>query len=68
MVDSNAEASASQQVKGQSGQPAANRSRRRGLNLNQFSDWDVGSDYTCERLLGTGSYGKVALAKRKSTG
>ena len=28
----------------------------------------MGSDYVCERLLGTGSYGKVALATRKSTG
>ena len=44
------------------------RGRRGNLGLNQFADWEVGSDYTCERLLGTGSYGKVALATRKSTG
>ena len=46
-------------------------SKRRGrgnLGLNQFSDWEVGDDYSCERLLGTGSYGKVALATRRSTG
>lgn len=43
---------------------------RRGgnLGLNQFSDWDVGTDYVCEKILGTGSYGKVALATKKSTG
>lgn len=28
----------------------------------------MGEDYSCERLLGTGSYGKVALATKKSTG
>ena len=46
-------------------------SKRRGrgnLGLNQFSDWEVGNDYACERLIGTGSYGKVALAIKKSTG
>ena len=36
--------------------------------MNQFADWLVGDDYICERLLGTGSYGKVALATRRSTG
>ena len=45
------------------------RGRGRGnLGLNQFTDWEVGSDYVCEKLLGTGSYGKVALATKKSTG
>ena len=44
------------------------RGRRGNLGLNQFSDWQVGEDYVCERLLGTGSYGKVALATRRSTG
>ena len=39
-----------------------------GLGLNLFSDWEVGTDYTCEKMLGTGSYGKVALATKKSTG
>jgi mitogen-activated protein kinase 1/3 len=44
-------------------------SRRGGnLGLNQFSDWEVGNDYVCEKILGTGSYGKVALATKKSTG
>ena len=41
--------------------------KRGGLGLNQFEDWDVGDDYSCEKLLGTGSYGKVALATKKST-
>ena len=45
------------------------RGRGRGnLGLNQFTDWEVGNDYVCEKLLGTGSYGKVALATKKSTG
>ena len=43
-------------------------SRRGNLGLNQFADWEVGADYVCEKLLGTGSYGKVALASKKSTG
>ena len=51
-----------------SSQGTSKRSRRGNLGLNQFTDWEVGDDYTCERLLGTGSYGKVALATRKSTG
>lgn len=42
--------------------------RRGNLGLTQFNNWEVGDDYTCERLLGTGSYGKVALATKKSTG
>lgn len=42
--------------------------RKGGLGLNQFADWEVGTDYLCEKLLGTGSYGKVALATKKSTG
>jgi len=38
-------------------------SKRKGnLGLNKFSDWDVGSDYECEKLLGTGSYGSVCMA------
>lgn len=36
--------------------------------MNQFENWQVGSDYVCEKLLGTGSYGKVALAQKVSTG
>jgi mitogen-activated protein kinase 1/3 len=44
-------------------------SRRVGnLGLNQFADWEVGNDYIVEKMLGTGSYGKVALATKKSTG
>ena len=44
-------------------------SRQKGnLGLDQFAGWEVGNDYTCEKLLGTGSYGKVALAVKKSTG
>lgn len=36
--------------------------------MNQFADWEVGPDYTIEKMLGTGSYGKVALATKKSKG
>lgn len=42
--------------------------RAGNLGLNQFSDWEVGTDYSVEKMLGTGSYGKVALATKKSTG
>lgn len=41
---------------------------RRGLNLNQFQDWQVGQDYELVKLLGTGSYGQVASAVHKPTG
>jgi hypothetical protein len=48
------------------------RKPRKKLGLSsgsgEFASWVVGSDYSCERLLGTGSYGKVALAMKKSTG
>lgn len=44
------------------------RRGRGNLGLNQFNDWVVGNDYSCEKLLGTGSYGKVVLATKKSTG
>lgn len=46
-------------------------SAKRGIgapSTSQFSDWQVGPNYECSRLLGTGSYGKVALAVQKSTG
>lgn len=43
-------------------------SKRGTLGLNQFSDWEVGSDYICEKTLGKGSYGEVVLATKKSTG
>jgi hypothetical protein len=37
--------------------------RKRGsLGINKFSDWEVGADYECEKLLGTGSYGSVVMA------
>ena len=45
--------------------------KRLGLGLGgggEFASWAVGTDYVCERLLGTGSYGKVVLALKKSTG
>lgn len=42
--------------------------KRGNLGINQFSDWEVGNDYTVVKMLGTGSYGKVALATKKSTG
>ncbi|CDW81215.1 UNKNOWN [Stylonychia lemnae] len=42
--------------------------RRSGLNMNKFQDWEVGSNYECEKLLGTGSYGSVCMATQKSTG
>ena len=29
-----------------------------GLGLkNQFNDWEVGTNYKCEKLLGSGAYG-----------
>jgi mitogen-activated protein kinase 1/3 len=41
---------------------------RKGLNMNQFSDWEVGQDYELVKLLGQGSYGQVASAVHKPTG
>lgn len=49
-------------------QKKSSSGRRGNLGLNQFTDWEVGLDYSCEKLLGAGSYGKVALATKKSTG
>ena len=46
----------------------ARPSRRGNLGLNKFSDWEVGNNYECEKLLGTGSYGSVCMATQKSTG
>lgn len=37
------------------------------MHTSEFANWNVGEDYVCERLLGTGSYGKVVLATKKST-
>ena len=36
--------------------------------MSKFADWEVGSNYECEKLLGTGSYGSVCQATQKSTG
>ena len=60
--------SSSAQGKSGAGSNVRGRRGRGNLGLNQFQDWEVGDDYVCERLLGTGSYGKVALATKKSTG
>ena len=35
--------------------------------LPKFTDWQVGKDYECQKLLGTGSYGSVAMAIHKPT-
>lgn len=34
---------------------------------HKFTDWLVGKDYECQKLLGTGSYGSVAMAIHKPT-
>lgn len=34
---------------------------------HKFTDWEVGKDYECQKLLGTGSYGSVAMAIHKPT-
>ena len=36
--------------------------RRSNLSLGKFADWEVGNEYDCQKLLGTGSYGSVAMA------
>ena len=36
--------------------------KRGSLNLGQFADWEVGSDYECIKILGQGSYGAVCSA------
>jgi hypothetical protein len=45
-------------------QPAKKKSRRGDLGLgmkaDQFKNWEVGANYKCEKLLGSGSYGQVA--------
>jgi mitogen-activated protein kinase 1/3 len=41
--------------------------KRKSLNLGQFSDWEVGEEYECIKLLGQGSYGAVCSAIQKST-
>lgn len=42
--------------------------KRKSLNMGQFSDWEVGDDYECIKILGQGSYGAVCSALQKSTG
>ena len=42
--------------------------KRKSLNLGQFSDWEVGEEYECVKLLGQGSYGAVCSAIHKPTG
>jgi mitogen-activated protein kinase 1/3 len=41
---------------------------RKGLGLNQFADWEVGTDYELVKMLGQGSYGQVASAIHKASG
>jgi mitogen-activated protein kinase 1/3 len=42
--------------------------RGKTLNLNKFSDWEVGTDYEVQKSIGSGSYGTVAKAVHKPTG
>lgn len=42
--------------------------KRKSLNMDQFADWEVGSDYECVKILGQGSYGAVCSAIHKPTG
>ena len=39
-----------------------------GMKAKQFNSWEVGANYKCEKLLGSGSYGSVAMAAQLSTG
>jgi serine/threonine protein kinase len=49
-----------------------NTSSSNAVDINssnpQFITWEVGENYTVERVLGKGSYGQVALALDKTTG
>ena len=36
--------------------------------INEFADWEVGSNYEIEKIIGVGSYGSVCRAIQKSTG
>jgi mitogen-activated protein kinase 1/3 len=40
---------------------------KKGKAQQKFADWIVGKDYECQKLLGTGSYGSVAMAIHKPT-
>jgi mitogen-activated protein kinase 1/3 len=42
--------------------------RKTGLGLDKFSDWEVGKQYECLKILGQGSYGAVASAIHKPSG
>lgn len=44
------------------------KNRTSGLGLKRFDDWEVGKNYECEKILGSGSYGSVCMAIQKSTG
>jgi len=39
-----------------------------GMKAAQFKSWEVGTNYKCEKVLGSGSYGQVAQALQLSTG
>jgi hypothetical protein len=32
------------------------------MNKHMFQSWEIGDNYKCEKMLGQGSYGQVALA------
>ena len=49
----------------QTSDPASTTQQRKS---NPFADWQVGSGYVVERVLGTGSYGSVCRAVQVSTG
>jgi mitogen-activated protein kinase 1/3 len=36
--------------------------KKKSLGMNQFQDWQVGTDYQCVKILGQGSYGQVCSA------
>lgn len=36
--------------------------------LAEFAEWEVGSNYECEKIIGVGSYGSVCRAIQRSTG
>lgn len=43
-------------------QPVKKKSKRGeiaglGMKSNQFKNWEVGANYKCEKILGSGSYG-----------
>ena len=52
--------------------PLTNKRAAGSLGLNsdksKLKDWDCGPGYTCEKILGQGSYGSVAQATQLSTG